>query len=85
MMMHGISVLLVTSAVGYWVLTHSQKEKGNIKRLGQWLGLAIIALSVAGAACRIYCAVSGSSCSMMGGMGKGGACPFTGKPAEPAQ
>ncbi len=86
MMSHGISTLLITSAVGYWVLIHAQKEKGRIKMLGQWLGLAIIVFSVASTGCKVYCAATGTSCSMMGkGMSK--ACPFTGKPAEsqPAQ
>ena len=78
MILHGISVLLITSAVGYWVLTHAQKEKGRIKTLGHWLGLAIIVFSVASASCKVYCAVTGSSCPMIGrGMGK--ACQFTSK------
>jgi len=84
MMGHGMSVLLVTSAVGYWTLTAAGKEKGRVKTLGQYLGLLIIVLSLASAACKISYAVK--ACQMGGGMY--GNCPFTGKPAgssQPAQ
>ena len=86
MMGHGVSVLLITSAIGYWVLTQAHKEKGNLRKLGQILGLLIIAASVAGAACKIACAVQ--ACNASGGYGAGKmACPFTGRsaPAQPAK
>ncbi len=84
MMEHGISVLLVTSAVGYWTLTAAGKEKGRVKTLGQYLGLLIIVLSLASAACKVAYAVK--ACQMGGGMY--GKCPFTGSPmgsSQPAQ
>jgi len=81
MMGHGMSVLLVTSAVGYWTLTAAGKEKGRIKTLGQYLGLLIIVLSLASAASKVACAVK--ACQMSGGMY--GNCPFTGKPAGSSQ
>ena len=89
MMGHGMSVLLVTSAVGYWTLTAAGREKGRVKTLGQYLGLIIVVLSLASAACKVYCMVTSSSCPMVGGMsrGMGKSCPFTGKPvgSQPAQ
>ena len=87
MMGHGISVLLITSAVGYWTLTSAGREKGRIKTLGQYLGFLIIVLSVAASACKLYCAFSGAACPpFMGKMG-GKVCPMTGQPigSAPAQ
>ena len=83
MMGHGMSMLLITSAVGYWVLTQSQKEKNNVKKIGQLLGFAIILISVLGAACKIYGAVQAckaGNCPM--GISS---CPFTGKSGPPMQ
>ena len=77
MMGHGISVLLVTSAVGYWTLTAAGKEKGRVKTLGQYLGLLIIVLSLFGAASKIYCAVQ--ACHASGGYLSGKGCPWGGK------
>ena len=80
MMGHGMSMLLITSAVGYWVLTQSQKEKNNIKKVGQLLGIAVIALSVLGAACKVYCLAQlckSDQCPM------GVSCPFMGKAGPP--
>ena len=78
---HGMSILLVTSAVGYWTLTSAGREKGRVKTLGQYLGFLIIVLSLASAACKTYCAVTGSPCPPFGKMGKG--CPFTGQSMPP--
>lgn len=79
MMMQGVSVLLLTSAAGYWVLTASGREKGRIKMLGQVLGLLIVVLSVAGTACKLYCTFTGTSCPMLGGKSWGKACPMGSK------
>lgn len=54
MMGHGMGILLITSAVGYWTLTSAGREKGRVKTLGQYLGLLIIVLSLAAAACKTY-------------------------------
>ena len=70
MMAHGVATLLISSAAGYWVLTSASSQKGRVKTLGQWLGLLIIAVSVVGAACKVY---SLSNCK-----GKMISCPFTG-------
>ena len=87
MMGHGISVLLITSAVGYWTLTSAGREKGRVKTLGQYLGFLIIVLSVAGAACKLYCAFSGTACPPFMSKMVGKVCPMTGQPigSAPAQ
>ena len=87
MMGHGMSALLITSAVGYWTLTSAGKEKGRVKTLGQYLGLLIIVVSMLGAACRGYFAVKACQMGGMGGGMYGKNCPFTGKPmgSQPAQ
>ena len=79
---HGLIGYLIASGVGYWVLTQSQKEKNNIKKVGQLLGIAIIALSVVGAACKVYCL---AQMCKTGNCAMGVSCPFTGKAAPPMQ
>ena len=86
----GVPVLLVTAAVGYWVLTLAAKEKEGTKKIGHLVGLVIIVVSLLGVACKLYCQVSG--CPMGGGgWGKKGgmSCPMMGKqmpaPAAPSE
>ena len=80
---HGVAALLVTSAVGYWVLTLAAKEKEGTKKLGHLVGLIIIVVSLLGVACKIYYQVSACS-GKYGMMGRGGMfCPFTGKSGSP--
>ncbi len=64
-----VAWLLIASAVGYWVMTLAQRQKGNTKTVGKWLGVMIIIVGLAGSACTIACVVSG----------KAGACPPMGK------
>ncbi len=80
--------LLIASAVGYWVITLAEHQKGSTKSLGKWLGAIIVVVSLVGAACTIYCVASGKtgSCPLM--MGKWGACaakPFACPMAPSAQ
>ena len=70
-----VAPLLVSAAAGYWVLAQSEHQKGGVRKLGQYLGVAIILVSVLGTACKIYKAVT---CSM-----DGGHCPLTGMPMSP--
>ena len=70
-MMHGMAALLLTAVAGYWVLERSQAHKGNLKRVGQLLGVAIIVLSLLG----LISALLGYS-GRPGMTGKGGMCPF---------
>jgi hypothetical protein len=44
----GVGVFLVTSAVGYWVLTLADKEGNRHAKLGRFLGWGILALSLLG-------------------------------------
>lgn len=81
MMGHGMSILLITSAVGYWTLTSAGREKGRVRTLGQYLGLLIIVLSLAATACKAYYTVK--ACQASGSYGM--MCPFTGKPMGSAQ
>ena len=80
---HGVATLLISAAAGYWVLTLAAKEKNRLKKLGQLVGLVIIVVSLAGAACKIYCQIGCGSKSYCppGAMSspEGKACPFTGK------
>ena len=78
-MMGGL--LLISSAVGYWVLERAHREKGALKTVGQWLGAIIIVVSLAGVACSVYAiAQRHGFCPMPGKMG---ACPFMGGPSAP--
>ena len=76
-MLGGGGVLLLTAAVGYWVLERSATHnKGNLKRVGQAVGWFIILGSVIGVACKVcamkYCPVGSKSWS----------CPFSSKTAS---
>ena len=74
----GIGMLLLTSVAGYWVLERSSTHKGNLKRIGEVLGVAIIVMSILGVACQIWCAAKCPDGAMMR---SGGAfCPFSSKP-----
>ncbi len=77
---HGLAMSLLPAAVGYWVLIASGKEKDDVKKLGKWLGIAIIALSVLGTACKVYYCAMGK----MGMCQSKMACPMAGKPAPMA-
>ncbi len=80
-MTQGIGTLLISAAVGYWVLTQASTQKAQVKKLGQILGLIIILVSVVGVACKIYY-LSGGQCPPGG---KGMICPFVGKPGPGSQ
>lgn len=78
MLLQGVSGLLLSAAAGYWVYTQAEKEKPRVRKLGQLLGLAIIAVSVVGTGCKIYYLVTGNAPGKF-------FCPYTGKSAPPAQ
>ena len=85
MMTHGIGLLLLSAVAGYWVLERASSQKGELKRVGRFLGGLVIAVSLIGVGCTVACLVSGmNGCTMgCGPMGKramgGYACPFTSK------
>lgn len=80
MMGTGTAALLVSAAAGYWVLERAQTHtKGALKRVGQFVGWAIILSSFF---CLVWCA----QCAAQWRGGYGGKsmwCPF-GKMAPPA-
>lgn len=74
MMVHGIAPLLVAAAAGYWVVTQAEHQKGGVRTLGQYLGVAVILVSVLGVACKLYAITTGQ------GMGDQGFCPISAGP-----
>ena len=60
MMSSGIALLLISAAVGYWVIERANlHQKKNLKLIGQIVGAAIIVVSFLGVACKIYYLSSG--------------------------
>ncbi len=72
--MHSLAWLLITIAVGYWVLIVASKEKGGLKKLGKVLGIVIIVLSFLGVGCKLYYKCSGTGYF---GKGMGFKCPIS--------
>ena len=80
MMQGGAGTLLLGAVGGYWVLERAARQKGNLKKVGQLLGAAIIIISLVGVACKVWCDITCSS----GAMGKGGGwCPFSSSSPKP--
>ena len=79
-MTYGVGILLLTAIGGYWVLERASAHKGNLKRIWQLVGVAIIIISFIGVACRIWYA---ATCPT-GATGKGWFCPFASKGAVPS-
>ena len=61
MMSHGVALLLLSSAVGYWVLERSSSQKKEVKTVGQIVGTLIIVVSLLGVACKIYGLATGKA------------------------
>ena len=61
MMSHGVALLLLSSAVGYWVLERASGQKKDLKTIGQVVGGLIIAISLLGVACKIYGLATGKA------------------------
>ncbi len=80
MLTHRIVAYLVGLALGYWVLTHADKQKGTTQTIGKtvaWLimGVSLVALLCI-AACSMKCHADMGSCYSGHGscpMGKDGA------------
>jgi len=69
MMGHGIIGLLLTAVAGYWVLERASSHKGQLQKIGFFVGSVVIVASLVGLVCSIWCF----------GTGKAGMCPFGGK------
>ena len=77
MMFHGAVGYLLTAGAGYLVLERADKQKGSLRRIGQWVGAVIVILSLLGSACAIG---SGLAQCSSGSRKMGGFCPIMGKP-----
>jgi len=88
MMGHGAGILLLSAIGGYWVLERASTHKGGLKQVGQLVGGVIIAVSLIGVACQVWCLATGATgFGPMGKAGKGVYCPYTPgmSPSAPAQ
>ena len=72
-MLSGVAGLFLSAVAGYWVLERAETHKGDLKRIGQFLGVLIIVASLVGVACRVW---SAATCQP-GSMGKGWYCPYS--------
>ena len=69
----GIGVLLLSTVGGYWVLERASSHKGRLRQAGQIIGGVIVAVSLIGVACRVWCLVSSTlSCKTQAAW----RCPF---------
>ena len=82
-MIGATSGFLLAAAAGYWVLERAEQHKQGLRRVGRWLGGAIIVIALLGTTCLLTCSASGQTCPMMGA-GKVG-CPMTGSRAAATQ
>ena len=78
MMSHGVALLLLSAAVGYWVLERAENQKKNLKKIGQAIGGIIIAISLIGVVCKVFYLTNGAKMSCPPGMN----CPFMGRPQQ---
>lgn len=76
---HGVEMLLLSTAAGYWVLERAEAHKGQLKKVGLFLGSVIIVVSLVGIVCRVWYLASAATCSdSMNKTGRGW-CPFMSK------
>ena len=78
---HGVGILLLTAVAGYWVLERAETHKGDLRRVGKVLGALIIAVSLIGIICTVWCLTS--SMGYCPFPKKAGYCPM-GSQAAPA-
>lgn len=76
-MAHGISALLIAAAAGYWVLGQAEHQKGSVRKLGQYLGVAIVVVSVLGSVVKLH--------KVWQMCRAGGYCPMIGMKSAPAK
>ena len=83
-MSHGVGILLLAAVGGYWVFERAETHKGELKKLGQFLGGLIIIVSLIGVACHVWYLVTCSTgyCPI-GKTGKGLYCPYPSKTSPP--
>ena len=74
---HGLVGLLLAAVAGYWVLERASAHKGQLQKIGFFVGSFVIVLSFVGVICSIWC--FGTAKSWMcpfGKMGKGAYSPY---------
>ncbi len=82
---HGVEMLLLSTVAGYWVLERAETHKGQLRKVGQFLGGVIILVSLIGTICRVWYLISAATGSCpMDKTGKGWHCPFMSKTAPRA-
>ena len=73
-----IAPLLITAAVGYWVLERAEHAKGRVRSIGRIVAAVILILSAVGVACKVYaysqgwCPVGNMNCPITKGQTTGG-------------
>ena len=78
MMVHGVGMLLLTAVAGYWVLERASTHKGQLQKVGFFVGSLIIVVSLFGVACSVWCMASGKAgMCPFGKMGRGTYSPYT--------
>ena len=79
-----VPLLLVTMAIGYWVLTLSQKVERPLDKLGRFIGGFVLLVSFLGLLCSAICGICYMRSCRTGAMGAQGCsypmkkmgCPF---------
>lgn len=84
MMGHSAAGLLIAAAAGYWVFERASSRKEPVKRIGQWVGAAIMVVSLIGVACRVWCVTTGSGPCLTGKSGQKMFCPWSPSSSSPA-
>jgi hypothetical protein len=73
MVTHKIVAYLLTLALGYWVLTHAEKQAGLTQKIGKVIGWIILIVSLSGPLCIL------GSC-LAGHCGMGHCCSMSSMP-----
>ena len=60
-MLSGIGLMLLAIVGGYIILERAASHRGDLKRIGQVLGVIVIAVSIVGVGCFVWHVSSGKS------------------------
>ena len=76
---HGLVGLLLTAVAGYWVLERASTHKGQLQKVGFFVGSLILVISFLGVICNVWCMGTGKTgmCPFGGKMGRGAYSPYT--------
>ena len=73
--MQGTGFLLLAAVGGYWVLERASGHRGALKKVGQWVGGIVLAVSLIGVGCRVWALTTGQHVHH-DKTGKGWYCPY---------